>query len=436
MNSTSFRLPALAAILVAGASAQGADDCTAPQTIAGAGPFTFDTSIATTDGMPDFLCDFFGNDDIFDDVWFQWTATEDGPHILSLCGGNTTGDTKVAVYDGSCAGSVIACNDDSCGLISELTFDAVNGSTYAFRVGNFAAGGASIGDFTVMIDAPIQNPNNGHFYRVISEQLSWNDAKLAAEGLIWQGFPGHLVTIEDQIELDWILNNLNPQRPWIGLSQNVNAPGYAEPDGGWEWVTGEPFNFTNWAAGEPSNNSASGGSEEYIEMFGNGQWNDAEDAHIFTTQYLVEWDGTGTLGTNYCMAEVNSTGNPADISAAGSLTVADNDLTLSSTNLPPLSFGFYIVSRLEGFVPNPGGSSGNICLSGAVGRYVGPGQVQNSGSAGQIDLAIDLTQIPQPTGFEAVISGDTWHFQLWHRDSTTGGMPTSNFTNGVRLVFN
>jgi len=396
-----------ASLLIAGAGAQGADDCTMPQAIAGVGPHSFDTTAASTDGLPDGLCNFAGSDDIFDDVWFRWTAIEDGPHVLSMCGGFTTGDTKVAVYDGSCAGAIIACNDDSCGLISELSFNALNGTTYAFRIGNFAAGGASIGDFTVTLNAPILNPNNGHFYQLVDEQLSWNGAKLAAEGQIWQGLPGHLVTIQDQVELDWILSNLNPGRPWIGLSQNLNSPTYAEPDGGYEWVTGEPFTFINWAAGEPSDTSASGGSEEYVELFGNGEWNDAEDAHIFTNQYLVEWDGMGTLGTNYCMANVNSTGSTADISAEGSLTVADNDLTLTATNLPPLGFGFFIVSQTEGFVPGPGGSSGNFCLGGSVGRYVGPGQIQNSGSLGQIDLPIDLTQIPQPNGFVSVAAGHT-----------------------------
>ncbi|QDV09213.1 hypothetical protein Poly30_47700 [Planctomycetes bacterium Poly30] len=423
-------------VLGGSALAQGADSCSMAQAISGAGPFQFDTSIATTDGVPDPLCDNAGNDDIYNDVWFQWTAGASGPHILSMCNGFTSGDTKVAVYDGSCAGNIIACNDDSsCGLVSEVDFNATMGGVYFIRVGNFGVTGTAIGDFTVNLDTPILNPNNGHFYKLYSAQLGWNDAKLAAEGVIWNGNPGHLVTIQDQAELDWILNNIAPSRPWIGLSQNLSAPGYSEPAGGFEWVTGEPFTFMNFAAGEPNDISASGGPENFVEMFGNGEWNDAEEFHTFTNQYLVEWDGLGGFGTNYCTANANSTGQPGSMSAAGSLTVSDNDLTLTASGLPNFAFGFFITSQTEGFVMNPGGSSGNLCLLGAIGRFVGPGQIQNSGSNGEIDLTVNLNMVPTPTGFVSVLPSETRSFQLWHRDSS-GGTPTSNFTDGLRLTFN
>ena len=87
------------------------------------------------------------------------------------------------------------------------------------------------------------------------------DAQAAAQATLNAGVPGHLVTISDQAELDFILNNLAPSRPWIGLSQNVSSSSYSEPGGGWEWVTGEPFTFVNWSAGEPNDISGSGGPE-------------------------------------------------------------------------------------------------------------------------------------------------------------------------------
>jgi len=33
-----------------------------------------------------------------------------------------------------------------------------------------------------------------------------------------------------------------------------------------------------------------------------------------------------------------------------------------------------------------------------------------------------------------VTAGEIWQFQAWHRDSS-GGVPTSNFTNGVTMLF-
>ena len=82
----------------------------------------------------------------------------------------------------------------------------------------------------------------------------------------------------------------------------------------------------------------------------------------------------------------------------------------------------------------PGGSMGNLCLAGSIGRYVGPGQIQQADATGNISLALDLTQVPQPTGFVSVGIGDTWNFQAWYRDAV-GGSATSNFTDGLSVTF-
>ncbi|MEM6675612.1 MAG: hypothetical protein AAF726_22365 [Planctomycetota bacterium] len=140
------------------------------------------------------------------------------------------------------------------------------------------------------------------------------------------------------------------------------------------------------------------------------------------------------LGTNCCDANANSTGVTARIAVAGSDVAADNDLTLSASSLPTFSFGFFLTSLDQGFVMNPGGSAGNLCLGGSIGRYVGPGQIQNSGAGGAFSLDVNLTQHPTPTGFVIVTAGDTWNFQAWYRDSV-GGAPTSNFTDGIELSF-
>ena len=109
-------------------------------------------------------------------------------------------------------------------------------------------------------------------------------------------------------------------------------------------------------------------------------------------------------------------------------------MTATASNLPQNAFGFFVTSLAQGLVMNPGGSSGNLCLGGAIGRYVGPGQIMNSGSAGEISLGIDLTMIPSPTGFVVAAPGDNWNYQLWFRDSNAMGS-TSNFTEGYSVTF-
>lgn len=142
----------------------------------------------------------------------------------------------------------------------------------------------------------------------------------------------------------------------------------------------------------------------------------------------------GTIGTAYCGHAVpNSTCASSTIDATGLTQVSNNDVTLNAANLPNNAFGYFLTSRSQGFVPTPGGSMGNLCLGGSIGRYVGPGQ--NSGATGSFSLPIDLTQTPTPTGFVAVAVGETWNITTWHRDAV-GGVATSNFTNGVSIVFN
>jgi hypothetical protein len=145
--------------------------------------------------------------------------------------------------------------------------------------------------------------------------------------------------------------------------------------------------------------------------------------------------GGGSLGTNYCMANPNSTGSTGVIRAVGSASVAANDVTLEARALPNNAFGFFLTSLAQGFVANAGGSQGNLCLGGSIGRYVGPGQVQNTGMVGGFSLVLDLTQTPTPVGFVAIQAGETWNFQAWHRDAV-GGVATSNFTDGLEVLFN
>ena len=141
------------------------------------------------------------------------------------------------------------------------------------------------------------------------------------------------------------------------------------------------------------------------------------------------------VGTNYCgPANPNSLGLSARMQAEGSDVAADNDLTISCFDMTPSAFGFFIVSDQAAFVMNPGGSQGNLCIGGSIGRYVGPGEIQSSGASGQFSLVLDLTSTPQPLGPISIQGGSTWHWQAWYRD-TVMGLATSNFADGLQIDF-
>ena len=145
--------------------------------------------------------------------------------------------------------------------------------------------------------------------------------------------------------------------------------------------------------------------------------------------------GPGPIGMNYCMANPNSTGSASSISATGSTSVADNMVTLSAEGLPANFLAIFINGQTQGFIVNPSGSEGNLCIDGDFGRYVGPGEVMSTGMTGTISLDLDLTNTPTTLGAVSIAAGETWNFQAWHRDENASGNSTSNLTDGVSITF-
>ena len=68
---------------------------------------------------------------------------------------------------------------------------------------------------------------NGHSYFRNSSNLSWDDAKLAAENA-----GGYLASLNDSSENSTVAS-CNYFRGWIGLYQKTNSHNYIEPNGGW-----------------------------------------------------------------------------------------------------------------------------------------------------------------------------------------------------------
>ncbi|MEM6671895.1 MAG: hypothetical protein AAF726_03570 [Planctomycetota bacterium] len=147
---------------------------------------------------------------------------------------------------------------------------------------------------------------------------------------------------------------------------------------------------------------------------------------------VVLIEGETLIGTNECgPAVANSSGSSAVISAIGSTSVAANDVTVRASELPFNAAGYFLTSQVASFVVNPGGSQGNLCLGGGIGRYAG--NVQNSGLAREIELSIDVTSLPTPTGNVSASAGETWRFQAWFRDANPTA--TSNFSDAVAVTF-
>ena len=182
----------------------------------------------------------------------------------------------------------------------------------------------------------VQWSENGHYYEavLVPNGITWHDAKAEA---IMAG--GHLATItsdsENQFVYDlirgdnryWVQDPAgNNEGPWLGAYQPQGSP---EPDGGWTWVTGEPFSYTNWASGEPNNWDD---KEHFLIYLGHGNsqspsWNDwTQDSN--SNGYIIEWGKSqasestnGSPSTNFGGASSGYTGDiPSSTTGLSSMT--------------------------------------------------------------------------------------------------------------------
>ena len=123
------------------------DDCSGAIAIAINDPATFvDVTGASAQG-PDASCHFLG-DPTDNDLWYSFVAAGGTTVITSTAG--TVTDAQFAIYD-ACGGNEVACNDDTNGLMPEITADCtvlIPGTTYYLQVDTYEG---EQGDLTIQI---------------------------------------------------------------------------------------------------------------------------------------------------------------------------------------------------------------------------------------------------------------------------------------------
>jgi subtilisin family serine protease len=124
------------------------------------GTHNFCTNDATTDpatgGPTESFCSGFNDNNIGNDVWYSYVAPCDGLTSVVLCGSSF--DTKLGAYAGTCPSApntVITCNDDSCAVQSQISFQANAGQNYLIRIGGWRG---QTGNVTMTIGTECSTP--------------------------------------------------------------------------------------------------------------------------------------------------------------------------------------------------------------------------------------------------------------------------------------
>ena len=369
------------------------------------------------------------------DIWFSYTTTSTDAVIVSTCN-NASYDTAIEIFSGDCANLVpVVCTTTgpaaraSRARRSRLVSPSAPTSTSASADGT--ARWARARSSSLWPPPACSVPDAFEDNDDCASAVSLSDGSYPGLTLLESDNDYFAVTVADGATLDASIIFLNANGdmdlylwdPLVACDTNVVGQG----SGGGPLALGfsasddETITYTN----------TTGASQDLVlevDMFDAGGCSEY-DLNVTGASA----GGPGPVGTNYCSANPNSTGNAASISGFGETSVSSNDLTLSASDLRRTSSASSSCPRPRASSRTPAERRTATCVSAAPSaRYVGPGEILSSGGAGEFSLAIDLGTIPQGGGTTATVAGDTWNFQAWYRDGVGLG---SNFTDGIEINF-
>ena len=400
---------------------------------------------------PDTDCEFFTG---HYSRYFQWTSTFDGNAQFDTLG--ATWDTQLAVYQG--VGCTATCVDYDYGTGSPIAPfflgrslmiipDVQVGDTFLVRVGNLPEGHTP---WIVLGISQNDDPCFGQADDVYAGNDRYPDAASLTDGLysnLWVSNlhpdfytfcidPGGTLTVDALFSHG--AGNLDLQL-WGTDPANEGQLGSFLVDSESE-TDNESLTWTNPHA---TNREV----RLYVRV---EDWFSGPDCNTYDLQV----SGTGSCDitvTTFCdPMDVNSTGFPTVGTAVPQPGVGAG-VRLEATQGPPGQFGYWHV----GTAPTEPGlaiGEGRFCLSitnfnrygrynqagnsmNSVGQFDAQGVFQNlvgtsqTGTGFDVPIEIPIT-FPNNT-FHTVAPGQTWYYQLWHREANG----QSNFTNGLAITY-
>ncbi len=418
------------------------DDCSTPIAIGTVGFFPFDATGATTSGFDGAAACAGTSNTINEDLFWQWTAPSAGDYEFDTFGSSY--DTMMSVHAGvGCAAVCVDHNDDSGSLQSRVTATGVSmGDTFLIQVGAYGTVG-SMGSLNI---------NNYSNPCIPDDAFEDNDDCANASPVVDGAYtslmafdtdPDHysfcvpdggflsadILFLTAQADLDLVLWDASDVNCGTG---HAGATFLAE---GWSATDNESVTWDNLTGADVDVilevNLYSGSCNIY--------------------DLVISGSGCGDpgAGTPFCdPGSNNSTGGPAILAGTWGTGVG-SDLHLEITGGVPGQLAYFLVGN-EATAGIPV-SNGQFCLVGtptaqffrfnvagtpmnSIGGFDATGTMINAVGTSSTGFGFDVPgtipdSVPVP-----IVSGATWHFQGWYRD-TPAGAGSSNFTNGLSVTF-
>ncbi|MFT5152101.1 MAG: hypothetical protein ACI841_002092, partial [Planctomycetota bacterium] len=397
------------------------DSCASAIAISGSGSYATDNTWASTgtEGQNESSCYFFGSTTVDNDVWYEWTADFTGLALAATCGSAV--DTKLAAYpSGGCPvdGSSLACNDDACGLQSELLWNVTNGSTYLIQAGTFPGAQGGVFNLDLGVAPPPPANNDCSTPTGINAQGSFAfDTFNATTGTEGQNesncYKFGTSAVNNDVWYDWTADATGIATVTMCLSGVVSDTKIAAYPGGGCPADGTSLNCNDDTCGLQSEITfpVAAGASYMLQI---GHFSAATED---TGSFDISIAGSPGIGTNYCTAAANSVNaGGSNISATGSVSVIADNLRLIADNAPNQPAIFYHgpnqISLTFG--------NGFRCVGGTVVRM--PVVV---GSGGTFEYQIDMVG----NGLAAGVH----NFQCWYRDPAGAGQ-FFNLSDGLEII--
>jgi len=427
----------------------GSDTCTTPDVLTGTGPFSYDTTTATTgtQGQTNARCSIFGQTGIQNDVWFTWTATSSAWVKVNFCG-TANHDTKVAVYTGSTCPTTApeVCDDDGCGALngsSRAPFFATAGQAYVIQLGAFPTAAVPTGTGTFTIDPFAPGAGDDCAAPVVLTGAGpwiWDDLNTTTgtQGQMDPSCNSEQITYDSWYTWTSSCNSTVTASLCIAPGNDTKMAVYAGAGCPTSPALACDDDFCGAGNTSQVTFTATAGGVYSIQIGMWPGWLPGLGALQITTNCpppsgtpYCFGDGSGTpcpcgnngAPGNGCASSVNPSG--ANLSSSGAASLANDTLVLTGTGMPNSSCLYFqgttMVSAAFG--------DGLRCAGGSVNRL---GTKTNVGGTSQYpgpnDQPISVRgQVTQP---------GTRNYQVWYRNAAAFCTPsTFNLSNGISIVW-
>ncbi|MEZ4988204.1 MAG: HYR domain-containing protein [Saprospiraceae bacterium] len=262
-----------------------------------------------------------------------FTITADAEDLGTSCPGAAVPFTAATLLDGDIASNGATLEIQEVTSDQGTITDDGNGN-YTFTPNQGVTGNIVLTYIVKVAGSDLFFEDNGHFYEfVAAPNITWTDAKVAAEARTLNGQQGYLVTITTLEEQGFVEEKLEGYG-WTGGRELPNNSSNM-----WYWVTGpEGANggtlfssgataqnglYVNWRSGEPNNSLLEGASEreQYVHLRANGQWND------YPNSFTPFTSAVGPEQIDGYVVEYGAADCVPDQTAEGSISLTIEDTT-------------------------------------------------------------------------------------------------------------